>query len=141
MLTAEGRWNQPGIYGALYLAQTELGARAEWQRYADLAALNGLPFGPHELVSLDITVHDSALDLTDPATLKRFGVTLANLRSSPPAGFTLCRKISDLARLNGTRILLVPSAPLAGATNIIIHSDALPTSVTLRDGPDRKPLR
>jgi RES domain-containing protein len=69
VLTAWGRWNRAGQYGCLYLALTPEGALAERERYAARAALSGLSFGPHELVSIDLTIVDGALDLTDPFVL------------------------------------------------------------------------
>jgi RES domain-containing protein len=139
VLRARGRWNRAGQYGALYLALTADGARAEHAKYAAATALNGLPFGPHELVSLDVSV-TAALDLTDPATLRRFGVTTAALREEGAAGHERCREFADLARAGGTYVLFVPSAPLAGATNLIIYSDVPPSVCQLDVGPDRLPI-
>ncbi len=53
LLRARGRWSRAGQYGALYLALSTAGARVEHAKYAAVAALNGLLFGPHDLVSLD----------------------------------------------------------------------------------------
>jgi RES domain-containing protein len=75
MLKAQGRWNRAEQYGCLYLALSQAGALAERRKYAEEAALSGLPFGPHELVSIDLTVLKGALDLTDPSVQRRFGVT------------------------------------------------------------------
>ncbi|MGI8546792.1 MAG: RES domain-containing protein [Gemmatimonadaceae bacterium] len=33
VLAADGRWNRPGLYGALYLAETQAAARAEYEKY------------------------------------------------------------------------------------------------------------
>jgi RES domain-containing protein len=140
VLKARGRWNRPGQYGCLYLAEDRDGALAEHRRYADQAALTGLPFGPHELVSIDLTISAGALDLTDPKVQSTFGVTTAQLRADGPAAHELCRSIADVARARGSFVLFVPSAPLAGATNIIVYQEVPPASCQLSVGPDRVPI-
>jgi hypothetical protein len=50
---------------------SQAGALAEHHKYADEAALSGLPFGPHELVSIDLTILNGALDLTARAFSER----------------------------------------------------------------------
>ena len=140
MLTARGRWNRAGQYGCLYLALTSEGALAERERYAAQAALSGLPFGPHELVSIDVTIVDGALDLTDLATQRRFGVTTEQLRADGASAYELCRSIADIARAEGHFVLFVPSAPLDGATNVVIYHDVPPASCRLSAGPDRFPI-
>jgi RES domain-containing protein len=139
LLRARGRWNRAGRYGALYLALSADGARAERAKYAAAAALNGLPFGPHDLVSLDVTVAD-AVDLTDAATQRRYGVTAAELRADGPAAFERCHAVADLARAGGTFALFVPSAPLDGAVNLIVYPEVPPSACQLDVGPDRIPL-
>lgn len=139
VLRARGRWNRAGRYGALYLALTPEGARAEHAKYGAAAALSGLPFGPHDLVSLDVTVA-AALDLTDPATQRRFGVPAAALRADSAAAYEACRTAADLARARGTFALFVVSAPLAGAVNLIVYPEVPPDACQLDVGPDRIPL-
>jgi RES domain-containing protein len=140
MLKAQGRWNRAEQYGCLYLALSQAGALAERRKYAEEAALSGLPFGPHELVSIDLTVLKGALDLTDPSVQRRFGVTTAQLRADGPAAYERCRTIADIARAQGDFVLFVPSAPLAGATNIIVYQEVPPANCQLNVGPDRLPI-
>jgi RES domain-containing protein len=140
VLTARGRWNRAGQYGCLYLALTPEGALAEREQFAAQAALSGLPFGPHELVSIDVTIVDGALDLTDPATQRRFGIATDQLRADGAAAYERCRSIADIARAEGHFVLFVPSAPLDGATNVVIYHDVPPASCRLSAGPDRFPI-
>ena len=111
ILRAGGRWNRAGRYGALYLALGRDGALAE-----------------------------RALDLTDPAEQRRFGVTGADLTADGPAAYELCRRTADLARASGHLVLFVPSAPLLGATNVIVYPEVPPAHCQLDVGPDRIPL-
>ncbi|MGH7525373.1 MAG: RES family NAD+ phosphorylase, partial [Gemmatimonadales bacterium] len=127
-------------YGCLYLAMSQAGALAEHNKYADEAALSGLPFGPHELVSIDLTILNGALDLTAPSVQRTFGVETAQLRADGPEAYELCRSIADIARAQGNFVLFVPSAPLAGATSIIVYQEVPPTNCQLSVGPDRIPI-
>jgi len=100
-------WNRPGVYGAIRLAATEQGALAERAKYAAQAALAGLPFGAHDLVSLEVTVR-RALDLRARfAVQRRFGVTTAELRADGAGAHARCRQTADLARARGDFVLLV----------------------------------
>jgi RES domain-containing protein len=139
VLRAAGRWNRPGRYGALYLAASEAGARAERERYARRAALAGLAFGPHDLVSIELTVV-AGLDLTDPAVQARFAVTAAELGADGAEAYERCRRIADLARAQGHLVLFVPSAALAGGTNVVVYPEVPPEHCRLDVGPDRVPL-
>jgi len=140
MLNANGRWNRPGVYGCLYLATSEDGALAERVKYAAKAALSGLPFGPHDLVSIDLTVTKHALDLTDPMIQRRFGVSTAQVRADGADAYELCRRTADLARAQGDYVLFVPSSPLDGATNVIIYPEVPPANCRLDAGLDRIPI-
>jgi hypothetical protein len=119
---------------------SQAGCLAERHKYADEAALRGLPFGPHDLVSIDLIVLNGALDLTAPSVQRTFGVTTARLRADGPAAYELCRSIADIARAQGDFVLFVPSAPLAGATNIIVYQEVPPANCQLKVGPDRIPI-
>ena len=113
------------------------GVLAERAKYANKAALSGLAFGPHDLVSIDIKVVQSALDLTDPATQHTFGVTTAQLRADGDPAYELCRRTADLARAQGHYILFVPSSPLDRATNVIVYPEVPPANCELEVGPHR----
>ena len=104
------------------------------------AALSGLPFGPHDLVSIDVTVRTRAVDLTDPTVQRAFGVTTAQLRADGAAAYELCRRTADLARGQSDYVLFVPSSPLDGATNLIVYPEVPPDNCHLDIGPDRIPI-
>jgi hypothetical protein len=74
---------------------TDRGALAERTKYAAQAALNGLPFGPHDLVSIGITIATRALDLADSSIQRSFGVTTDQLRADGAAAYQLCRRTAD----------------------------------------------
>ena len=80
-----------------------------------------------------------ALDLTDPATQARYGVTTADLRADGPAAYERCRAVADLARAGGTFAVFVPSAPLAVAVNLIVYPEVPPSACQLDVGPNRTP--
>lgn len=81
-----------------------------------------------------------ALDLTDPAVQRPFGVTTAQLRADGPAAYELCRRTADLARARGDYVLFVPSAALDGAINVIVYPEVPPANCRLDLGPDRVPV-
>lgn len=136
ILRASGRWNRQGVYGALYLATTQSGALAERAKYQAAAALHGFPFGPHDLVSIDVAVR-RALDLTDPAAQRRYGVTTASLTADSPVAHALCHLVADLARADGNYVLFIPSAAVTGAVNVVIYPDVAPADCRVDVGPDR----
>jgi len=86
----------------------QAGALAERSKYADEAALSGLPFGPHDLVSIDLTILNGALDLTAPSVQRTFGVTTAQLRADGPEAYELCCSIADIARAQGVSCCSCP---------------------------------
>lgn len=104
------------------------------------AGLTGLPLGPHDLVSIDLTITSRALDLTDPTIQRPFGVTTPQLREDGAAAYELCRRTADLARAQGYYVLFVPSSPLDDATNVIIYPEVTPANCRLDIGPDRIPI-
>lgn len=116
---------------------SERGALAERAKYADQAGLNGLPFGPHDLVSIDLSINTRALDLTDPTVQRSFGVTTAQLRADGAAAYELCRRTADLARAQGDYVVFVPSSPLDGTRSVIVYPEVPPPNCQLDLGPDR----
>lgn len=53
--------------------------------------------------------------------------------------YEACRTAADLARAGGTFALFVPSAPLAGAVNLIVYPEVPPNACQLEVGPVRIP--
>lgn len=128
------------MYGCLYLATSDRGALAERARYAERAALGGLRFGPHDLVSIQLTLTSRVLDLTDPMVQRAYGIATPQLRADGPAAWEICRRTADLARAQGDYVLFVPSASLDGATNVIVYPEVPPANCRLDVGPDRMPI-
>lgn len=107
MLEADGRWNRPFVYGCLYTALSESGARAEYRKLLRRAAVNSS--NPRDLVAFEVTVRP-VLDLTDGAIRRSLGVTKAQITSDNEANIELCRRIADHALATDHQALLAPSA-------------------------------
>jgi RES domain-containing protein len=137
-----GRWNRRGEYACLYTALTREGALAELEK---LRLHYGSAMGSRELVSIDIHRLDPVLDLTDLAT---YAATARGAGEHPNAALltadgdaTLehCRMVADQARTQGCTGLLVPSAALRGAKNLVVYFDVVaPKQLDIDDGPDRE---
>lgn len=137
VLRATGRWNRRGIYGCLYTALTAEGALAEYRKYSTLAhGTRGLDV--RDLVSVRVNRIGPVLDVTDVEMRAEAGVDLRTLTSDDPDDLETCRAIADWARSDGYQGLLVPSAALPGAINLVIYIDGLASNVDLDEGPDRK---
>ena len=139
LLQAAGRWNRYGEYGCLYTALTREGAAAEYDKVRAQVGLSAADDDRKDLVSIRIVVRP-VLDLTDPAAQERYGVTTATLTSDDARGLETCRSVADLARAEGYRAILAPSAALAGGTNLNVYLEGRAAELRLRDGPDRVPL-
>ena len=139
LLLAAGRWNRYGVYGCLYTALAREGAVAEYEKVRALVGLAAADDDRKDLVSVRVVVRP-VLDLTDAAMQDRYGVTAATLTGDDPQALETCRSIADLARAEGYRAILAPSAALAGGTNLIVYLEGRAADLRLRDGPDRVPL-
>jgi len=140
LLQAAGRWNRYNEYGCLYTALTRDGTVAEYAKvrdgYVGLAASDD---DMRDLVSIHVMV-EPVLDLTDSAVRERYGADLATLVGDEEADLETCRSIADLARAEGYRAIMSPSAALPGAVNLNIYLEGRAADLRLRDGPDREPL-
>jgi len=141
LLKASGRWNRRGVYGCLYTAFSEDGARAELEklRAAATPASGGVAFASRELVSINVSV-EPVLDLTDPEVIKTLGVDVSALLGDDDASLERCRTVSDYARAQGFRAIIVPSAALVNAKNLVVFLDGAAHELELEDGPDRIPV-
>lgn len=139
MLRAAGRWNRQGVYGCLYSALTAEGAIAEYHRYLSRACV---PAGivARDLVSIRVNRVGPVLDLLDDEVRAALRVDPGTLTGDEPDDLETCRTIADWARSEGNAALLVPSAALSGARNLVIYVDAPATNLDLEDGPDRRPI-
>jgi RES domain-containing protein len=135
ILAAGGRWNRVGKYGCLYTALTKEGAIEEWRK--TLAEIDDRP-KTRDVVSIYVVV-DPVIDLTDPATSPVPPDTPFLTGDSQP-DLEQCRELADSVRASGYVGLLVPSAALPGAKNLIIYIDGPASAVSLEDGGDRIPV-
>ena len=140
ILLASGRWNRSGEYGCLYTSLTRAGAIAEYHK--ELAKISGISAGedhPRDLVSIHV-VAKHVLDLTKPGTRKRMGISLETITGDRVADIDSCRAIADLARLQGYRGILSPSAAADGKKNLNLYIDGRADDVSLMEGVGREPL-
>lgn len=136
ILRAEGRWNDPRRFGALYLCTGREGAVAEYRKAVERGEIGEA----HHLASVRVNgVRPVADLLATPSGLPE--IDRAMLTDDGPAAMRYCRQLARAARRAGYGGLLVPSAALEGATNLVIYLDVVPPpQVDLVDGPDRIPL-
>ncbi|MEJ7809783.1 MAG: RES family NAD+ phosphorylase [Gemmatimonadaceae bacterium] len=139
MRQARGRWNRYGEYGCLYTTLTRDGAVAEHRKAAHHAGLDPRETEPRDLVSILVTVAP-VLDLTDARVRRRYQVTLAALRGDDEGDLETCRMIADIARAEGYRAILSPSAARRGAQNLTIYLEGRAAKLRLVEGADREPL-
>ena len=141
LLKATGRWNRRGIYGCLYASLTQEGAVAELekQRAHSSPASASVSFAARDVVSVRVSV-DPVLNLTDPAVIATLGVNVADFLGDDDTSLERCRTVSDFARAQGYRALIVPSAALAGAKNLVVFLDGPAHELELEVGPDRMPV-
>lgn len=139
ILRAAGRWNRQGGYGCLYTALTHEGALAEYRKTLSRARI---PSGviARDLVSIRVNRVGPVLDLLDDDVRSALRVDLRTLTGDEPDDLETCRAIADWARSEGNAALLVPSAALPGASNLVIYVDAPARNLDLEEGPDRQPI-
>ena len=124
LLQAAGRWNRYNEYGCLYTALTRDGAIAEYAKVrGDYVGLAISDDAKRDLVTILVTV-TPVLDLTDAATRERYAIDPTTLVGDEEADLETCRSIADLARAEGYRAILSPSAALAGGVNLNIYDCA-----------------
>lgn len=77
------------------------------------------------------------LDLTDPDDVAALGVNVDDLLGDDDASLERCRAVSDAARAQGYRAMIVPSAALPGEKNLVVFLDGPAHQLELDEGPDR----
>lgn len=117
---AEGRWNRPGQYGALYTAFTVRGALAEYIK-AYLRSPSTYRLADHELVRIEIEVERVA-DLTQEDVKKAFLISTWTMTGESPP-YEQCRRTADYAREHNYTGLKVPSAAVESEENFILYID------------------
>lgn len=138
ILRASGRWNRPGIYGALYTALTREGAIAELEksRAAATPRATSVNFSERDVVALEVSV-DPVLDLTDASTIATLKTDVTNFLGDDDNSIEACRTVADFARSNRYRAILVPSAAAIGEKNLVIFVDIPSAELTIRAGNER----
>lgn len=139
ILRAAGRWNRRGVYGCLYTALSAEGALAEYRKYLALARVPAM-FSARDLVSIRVNRVGPVLDLLDEDVRSELRVDVRTLIGDDPDDLETCRAIADWARSEGNSAILVPSAALPGAGNLVIYVDAPARNIDLEDGPVRRPI-
>lgn len=143
ILRASGRWNRPGLYGALYTALSKDGALAELEKYRAAATPKGasaaINFSERDVVSIEVSI-EPVLDLTDASTIATLGMDVTQYLGDDDDSREACRTVADFARAKGFRGILVPSAAADGEKNLVIFVDIPSAQLTLQAGPDRLSL-
>ena len=138
ILRAGGRWNRWGVYGCLYTAFTQKGARTEYKKYVQREAASGFGVEPRELVSIQAALEPVA-DLTNKKT-STISPDEPFLTGDEPADLEACRALADSLRSDGFVGIIAPSAALPRGKNLMIYIDGLAEHVRLDVGGDRIPL-
>jgi RES domain-containing protein len=124
----------------LYTSLTRGGAIAEYHK--ELTKVSGISAEedhPRDLVSIHV-VAKRVLDLTKPGIRRRMGISLETITGDRIPDIDACRAIGDLARLQGYRGILSPSAAADGMKNFNLYIDGRADDVSLMEGIVREPL-
>lgn len=122
--SADGRWNQPGIYGCLYTCLSLEGVRAEYGK--KIGALGAAARDKErDVVCIEVEI-EPVLDLTtdplpDPVPSRRV------LTGDRLLDTILCRSIAGWARSNGFQAIKSPCAALQDEENLNIYTDIPPS--------------
>jgi len=141
LLKASGRWNRRGIYGCVYTSLTQAGAVAELEKLRAAATPKSgtVTFAARDVVSIRISV-EPVLDLTDADVIAMLEVNVDDFLGDDDASLERCRTVSDYARAQGYRAIIVPSAALPGSRNLVVFLDGPAHTLELEEGPDRIPI-
>jgi RES domain-containing protein len=134
-----GRWNAPGRFAMVYLAQSFEGAVAETLGLAGRYGFNPAARLPLTLVAVD-AVLETVLDFTDPRVRKMVGVTLTAMnacewkRENVAGREALTQALGRAAFEQGADGIIVPSAVKRTFKNLNVFPANLraPTGLTIR---------
>lgn len=133
-----GRWNPPGTFATVYGAFTPEGAMAEVLAHFDYFGIAPSRMGRRIFCVLEARL-DAVLDLTEGAFRQRLRVSEARMRTTDwrravDAGEeSITQAIGRAAFGSGLEGLVVPSAPAAGARNLVLFPDNLRPKSILRE--------
>jgi len=114
-----GRYNPPGEFGVLYLAQS-----AECAYQEKLRQVHGKKAGLRPQVVGNFKMRlDRCLDLTSTRVLGNLGTTKTQLVL--PDDYSVPRRIAKQARKTGFDALYVPSAAAEYCANLVVFKDRL----------------
>lgn len=118
LVTADGRWNRPGKYGALYTSLSRKGALAEYRK----ARMEmGPAYDPRELIKINVSEIKPILDLTDGTVRNgKFNLNLQDITADTARSYDICRSIADYAKLHNIMAIKTPSAAASGGVNLNI---------------------
>lgn len=137
VLHAAGRFNRPGEYGALYTSLSVDGARAEHEKWLELAA--GRQFDPpRDLVAIDLAVRP-VVNLSDPVVRGELEIARDVITSDRDRDREACRQVADLVRSLGVWAIRHPSAAADGEENLVIYPEVTPRDFRADVG-ERRPL-
>lgn len=115
---AGGRWGPPGAYSVLYLGRPTSSVVVEAYRHLVEDDLDGdlrpEMVGPRNLLTCEVAV-DDVLDLRDPASLQRIGLSRDAL-SSATDDYAPCQRVGQAAHQLGLRGVIAPAATGLGET-------------------------
>lgn len=112
-----GRWNPPGAFPTIYLAEDLATCRAEFERMANLQGLPTTAFRPRALHVVD-TEDLELLNLDDEAALEAVGLIEASLRADD---WSECQAIADGAHFLGMQGIRAPSAAGTGVVVAVFN--------------------
>jgi len=129
------RWTAPGAFRSVSLGLDAQGAEHEALQRATYYGWRGELLKPRLRVAVTVNLH-RVLDFTSDASAGRMGVTLRELlgedwRKVNDAGKeSLSQALARAAHAAGAEGMLVPSAAVGGASNLVIFvGNVLPESV------------
>lgn len=137
VLHANGRFNRPGKYGALYTSLSVDGARAEHAKWLNLAGTQHID-PPRDLVAIDLAVRP-VVNLSDSAVCRELGITTGVITSNRPEDRETCRRVADLVRSLGVWAIRHPSAAAENEENLVIYPEVTPRDFHAEVG-ERRPL-
>jgi RES domain-containing protein len=138
ILRADGRWNRPGVYGCLYTALSEQGARAEFEKIRPKFAAAPGTSRRRDVVSINVDI-DPVVDLTNPET-SPVPPNTSFLTGDRPEDIEQRRALAHALRAAGYVGIITPSAAAPGEKNLVMYIDGPAWGIQLDDGGDRIPL-
>ena len=128
-----GRYNAPGVDGALYASVEKATAVAEITKGLTARGVNPHDFGPRDwwLYELELNV-SKVLDLTDAKVLAHLQISAPSLVAD---NVNATRQIGQQALAAGFQAILAPSATHHGKNVVILLGPTTPTPLVRSSAP------